>query len=119
MTLNSLTNGFRTKPFASKQETRYVVQKFGGTSVGKFAHEIVANVIKPSLVHDSVAVVCSAISSTVKAEGTTNRYVPHNFETTPPVSKQIRLQNLTLRFQVAPSLEESLSPRIPELPNPR
>jgi aspartate kinase len=41
--------------------------------VGKFAREIVANVIKPSLVKDNVAVVCSAISATVKADGTTNR----------------------------------------------
>ena len=50
-----------------------VVQKFGGTSVGKFAREIVANVVKPNLVKHNVAVVCSAVSATVKAEGTTNR----------------------------------------------
>ena len=41
--------------------------------MGKFAREIVANVIKPNLVKHKVAVVCSAISATVKAEGTTNR----------------------------------------------
>jgi aspartate kinase len=42
--------------------------------VGKFALEIITNVIKPSLVKDHVAVVCSAISATVKADGTTNRW---------------------------------------------
>jgi hypothetical protein len=53
----------------------YVVQKYGGTSVGKFAWKIVADVIKPSLAKDKVAVVCSAISAKVKADGTTNRCV--------------------------------------------
>ncbi|KAI5280523.1 Aspartokinase [Ascosphaera aggregata] len=52
----------------------WVVQKFGGTSVGKFAVQIVDNVIRISAVRDRVAVVCSARSSSTKAEGTTNRY---------------------------------------------
>ncbi|KAI5309324.1 Aspartokinase [Ascosphaera atra] len=51
----------------------WIVQKFGGTSVGKFATQIVDNVIRPSAVRDRVAVVCSARSSSTKAEGTTNR----------------------------------------------
>jgi aspartate kinase len=41
--------------------------------VGKFALEMVTNVVKPSLVKDHVVVVCSAVSATVKADGTTNR----------------------------------------------
>lgn len=53
----------------------WVVQKFGGTSVGKFPIQIVDDIIK----HTSqslglnVAVVCSARSSYTKAEGTTSR----------------------------------------------
>jgi hypothetical protein len=43
--------------------------------VGKFALEIVTKVIKPNLVKGHVAVVCSAVSATVKADGTTNRWV--------------------------------------------
>jgi len=55
--------------------------------VGKFAQEIITNVIKPSLVKDRVAVVCSAISATVKADGTTNRWVSafSILEMSPPV----------------------------------
>lgn len=77
----------------------WVVQKFGGTSVGKFAHQIVEQVIqyvilfsrmifptrnaaslltvialpRPSTLTNHVAVVCSARSSSSKADGTTNR----------------------------------------------
>jgi aspartate kinase len=69
--MNGHYSGFITpKTLAS---SGWVVQKFGGTSVGKFALEVVRNVIRPGLVNDHVAVVCSAISATVKAEGTTNK----------------------------------------------
>ncbi|KAF7717857.1 Aspartate kinase [Penicillium ucsense] len=53
--------------------SNWVVQKFGGTSVGKFAGNIIDQVILPSLADNRVAVVCSARSSSTKAEGTTNR----------------------------------------------
>ena len=75
MTLNTLPNGHYSGPITSKgpASSGCVVQKFGGTSVGKFALKIVTNVIKPSLVKDHVVVVCSAVSATVKTDGTTNR----------------------------------------------
>jgi hypothetical protein len=77
MTVDTTTNGHYS---GSSEPNRpvssgYVVQKYGGTSVGKFAWKIVADVIKPSLAKDHVAVVCSAISAKVKADGTTNRCV--------------------------------------------
>ncbi|KAG5290482.1 aspartokinase [Histoplasma capsulatum G186AR] len=62
-----LTNGITAHP------TEWVVQKFGGTSVGKFAVDIVDRVIYPSTLTHRVAVVCSARSSSSKADGTTNR----------------------------------------------
>lgn len=49
-----------------------VVQKYGGTSVGKFA-EGIADIVKNALVKNRIAVVCSARSSHTKLEGTTNR----------------------------------------------
>jgi aspartate kinase len=77
---------------ASQAHSNWVVQKFGGTSVGKFALNIIEQVvqydnsiydymctsltsslIRPSLIDNRVAVVCSARSSSTKAEGTTNR----------------------------------------------
>ncbi|KAE9993211.1 hypothetical protein EG327_006012 [Venturia inaequalis] len=50
----------------------WVVQKFGGTSVGKFALPI-AGIVKSGLLQSRIAVVCSARSSYDKASGTTNR----------------------------------------------
>ena len=75
MTLDTLSNGHYSGSITPKGpvSSSCVVQKFGGTSVGKFALEIVTNVIKPSLVKGHVAVVCSAVSATVKTDGTTNR----------------------------------------------
>ncbi|KAL8782679.1 MAG: hypothetical protein Q9195_009593, partial [Heterodermia aff. obscurata] len=51
----------------------WIVQKFGGTSVGKFAVEIAEQVVRPGLSHNRIAVVCSARSGDNKIEGTTNR----------------------------------------------
>lgn len=73
-------------------EPAWTIQKYGGTSVGKFAINIVDQIVlyvvwsiqfgfqlsltrcvRPSLADQKVAVVCSARSSSSKAEGTTNR----------------------------------------------
>ncbi|KAF2261168.1 aspartate kinase [Lojkania enalia] len=50
----------------------WVVLKFGGTSVGKFAENI-AGIVKAGLNGSRAAIVCSARSSNTKLEGTTNR----------------------------------------------
>lgn len=64
---------------ASKWQKGWVVQKYGGTSIGKFPHEI-SGIIYNEIKRNRVAVVCSARSSGVKAEGTTtkeaNPYIP-------------------------------------------
>lgn len=57
---------------ASKWEKDWVVQKYGGTSIGKFPEEI-ANIIRNDLKRNRLAVVCSARSSGIKAEGTTTK----------------------------------------------
>ncbi|KAG6018331.1 hypothetical protein E4U43_003780 [Claviceps pusilla] len=51
----------------------WIVQKFGGTSVGKFPDKIARDIVKPSLLKNRVVVVCSARSTGKKAEGTTSR----------------------------------------------
>ncbi|KAK3116327.1 hypothetical protein LTR53_003454 [Teratosphaeriaceae sp. CCFEE 6253] len=51
----------------------WVVQKFGGTSVGKFAGKIAEDIVLAGLKDQRIAVVCSARSTGTKAEGTTNR----------------------------------------------
>ncbi|KAK5107334.1 hypothetical protein LTR62_001389 [Meristemomyces frigidus] len=54
----------------------WVVQKFGGTSVGKFGVEIAEGIVLAGLKQNNgqrIAVVCSARSTGTKAEGTTNR----------------------------------------------
>lgn len=64
---------FTSNPPVGNSNRNWVVQKFGGTSVGKFALNIIDQVVLPSLSEHKVAVVCSARSSSTKAEGTTNR----------------------------------------------
>ncbi|KAI6782856.1 aspartokinase-like protein [Emericellopsis cladophorae] len=51
----------------------WIVQKFGGTSVGKFPDKIARDIVKASLAGNRVVVVCSARSTGKKAEGTTSR----------------------------------------------
>ena len=50
----------------------WVVQKYGGTSIGKFPEDV-TNIIVHERRHSRIAVVCSARSSGVKAEGTTTK----------------------------------------------
>ncbi|KAF2181741.1 aspartate kinase [Zopfia rhizophila CBS 207.26] len=50
----------------------WVVLKFGGTSVGKFA-ESIAGIVQTGLKGNRTAIVCSARSNNTKLEGTTNR----------------------------------------------
>lgn len=57
------------------EQSNWIVQKFGGTSVGKFPEQIVDEIVKvyTTKFKHNVAVVCSARSSYTKAEGTTSR----------------------------------------------
>lgn len=55
---------------------KYVVQKFGGTSLGKADRmRGVAETVKSSLKNDRVVLALSAMSSYIKAEGTTSRLI--------------------------------------------
>ena len=51
----------------------WIIQKFGGTSVGKFPESIVDDIVAEYSKSYRVAVVCSARSSNTKSEGTTSR----------------------------------------------
>lgn len=82
MTPEHLTNGFYDGQGKSNgghdlitndQAKPWVVQKFGGTSVGKEPSQIAERIVKQYLQTNRVAVVCSARSTTLKIEGTTNR----------------------------------------------
>ncbi|KAF8991723.1 hypothetical protein BDZ89DRAFT_1151387 [Hymenopellis radicata] len=50
----------------------WLVQKFGGTSVGKFSVNIARDIVSTYIHSNKVAVVCSARSGSTKALGTTN-----------------------------------------------
>ncbi|KAJ7255386.1 hypothetical protein C8J57DRAFT_1346351 [Mycena rebaudengoi] len=52
--------------------SKWLVQKFGGTSVGKFAVNIAKDIVSSYIDSNKVAVVCSARSGSTKALGTTN-----------------------------------------------
>ncbi|KZT68332.1 aspartate kinase [Daedalea quercina L-15889] len=51
---------------------KWLVQKFGGTSVGKFATKIAEDIVAGYIDQHKVAIVCSARSGSTKALGTTN-----------------------------------------------
>ncbi|KAM5532163.1 hypothetical protein V8D89_014188 [Ganoderma adspersum] len=51
---------------------KWLVQKYGGTSVGKFATKIAEDIIPEYLDQHKVVIVCSARSGSTKALGTTN-----------------------------------------------
>ncbi|SAM01673.1 hypothetical protein [Absidia glauca] len=53
----------------------WVVQKFGGTSVGKFLDNIANEVVKEYVKQNRLVVVCSARSGESKQNGTTNRLI--------------------------------------------
>ncbi|KAJ6787576.1 hypothetical protein PWT90_00659 [Aphanocladium album] len=59
--------------YSNSPDKGWVVQKFGGTSVGKFPGKIAHDIVKASLSRNRVVVVCSARSTGKKAEGTTSR----------------------------------------------
>lgn len=69
----SLLNSFNSVLDLKSASSNYIIQKFGGTSVGKFPKEIVNNIVKVFSETNKVAVVCSARSSHTKSEGTTSR----------------------------------------------
>lgn len=51
----------------------WIVQKYGGTSVGKFLNDIADTIVPTYLKTNRVAIVCSARSGETKEKGTTNR----------------------------------------------
>ncbi|KAF9457925.1 Aspartate/glutamate/uridylate kinase [Collybia nuda] len=51
---------------------KWLVQKFGGTSVGKFAVKIAEDIVSNYIDQHKIALVCSARSGSTKALGTTN-----------------------------------------------
>nr|CAG8450094.1 15201_t:CDS:2 [Entrophospora candida] len=57
----------------NQENSEWIVQKFGGTSVGKFLEVIAEKIVKISLKSNRIAIVCSARSGETKAKGTTNR----------------------------------------------
>ncbi|PWZ00879.1 putative HOM3-L-aspartate 4-P-transferase [Testicularia cyperi] len=52
--------------------TEWIIQKYGGTSVGKFLDTIAQEIVPSYLANNKVAIVCSARSGQTKALGTTN-----------------------------------------------
>lgn len=53
-------------------ERPWIVQKYGGTSLGKRIEDICGEIIPTSLESNNVAVVCSALSFSSKSSGTTS-----------------------------------------------
>ena len=103
----------------TSSHSNWVVQKFGGTSVGKFPVQIVDDIVKhyskPDGPNNNVAVVCSARSSYTKAEGTTSRLLKccdlasqeSEFQDIIEVIRQDHIDNAD-RFILNPALQAKL-----------
>ncbi|KAL7267219.1 Aspartokinase [Rhizina undulata] len=68
----------------------WFIQKFGGTSIGKFPVDIAERIVIPSIDKHRIAIVCSARSTDTKAEGTTNRLLQAAEEALKPESRVFR-----------------------------
>ncbi|TAQ90446.1 hypothetical protein B7494_g1258 [Chlorociboria aeruginascens] len=70
---NRLYDAPSIAPKNNNSNKGWVVQKFGGTSVGKFPAYIAEDIVRANLKYNRIAVVCSARSTGKKVEGTTSR----------------------------------------------
>ncbi|KAI9256920.1 Aspartate/glutamate/uridylate kinase [Sporodiniella umbellata] len=75
-------------PFDNDPRYPWIVQKFGGTSVGKFLDNIANEVIKEYVKQNRLVVVCSARSGKDKQTGTTNRLIRAANDALKPGSKE-------------------------------
>ncbi|KAG1841820.1 Aspartate/glutamate/uridylate kinase [Suillus subalutaceus] len=66
------TNPLMLRQNNTDPEAKWIVQKYGGTSVGKFAVNIARDIVSNYIGQNKIAVVCSARSGSAKALGTTN-----------------------------------------------
>ena len=57
---------------SKEQDSSWVVQKYGGTSLGKLLGTITGTIVPNTLKNDNVVIVCSARSGTSKSKGTTS-----------------------------------------------
>lgn len=69
---SSSTNPLVLRRNNTDPESKWIVQKFGGTSVGKFSVNIARDIVSSHIDKHKIAVVCSARSGSEKALGTTN-----------------------------------------------
>jgi hypothetical protein len=74
---HSRSNGLprSDQPLHNDSSKSWIVQKFGGTSVGKVPEQIAEGIVSGHLAEHRLAIVCSARSSDTKLAGTTNRRV--------------------------------------------
>jgi len=95
----------------------WIVQKFGGTSVGKFPEKIADDIVKLYSNDHKVAVVCSARSSNTKSEGTTSRLlkaadlasIDGDYEKILNLVRQDHLNNANLKISNTEILEKLIN----------
>ncbi|KAI0253340.1 aspartate kinase [Lactifluus subvellereus] len=79
-------------------DAKWLVQKYGGTSVGKFASQIAENIVPDYLDRHRLAIVCSARSGSTKVLGTTNlllRAASEALQRAPPAESPVLSGTMT------------------------
>lgn len=96
----------------------WVVQKYGGTSVGKFLSSIVCQVVPSYAALGRVVVVCSALSGQTKTLGTTNLLLQAAAQALAASSPVVAGESLSASHDSLPPLGGSFTPdRKPSPPN--
>ncbi|KAF9231557.1 Aspartate/glutamate/uridylate kinase [Melanogaster broomeanus] len=123
--LSSFTSPPSTPPTLHQNTTdpsaKWLVQKYGGTSVGKFAVQIAKDIVSSYIDQHKVAIVCSARSGSTKALGTTNLLLRAAAEAKqrPPTKTSSRSGTMTPLNNMFGRPSEVPSPRTRSSSSPR
>jgi aspartate kinase len=81
-------------PLLDPPTQHWIVQKYGGTSLGKLLPTITGSIIPQYLQSNRVAIVCSAISGVSKTQGTTSLLLSAIDSATNPVAPPSQLEEI-------------------------
>ncbi|KXN69025.1 aspartate kinase [Conidiobolus coronatus NRRL 28638] len=97
---------------SNSSDEPWIIQKFGGTSIGKFLPSICYTIVREALVGNRVAVVCSARSTDVKAKGTTSRLILASKQVLQPNSQFKQTMQEILNDHITAAKEHIKNPTV-------
>ncbi|KAL0075506.1 Aspartate/glutamate/uridylate kinase [Phycomyces blakesleeanus] len=105
--ISTMTTSIKNQP-----NLPWVVQKYGGTSVGKFLHTISSDITPFYLETKRVAIVCSARSGETKEKGTTNKLLKATQSALEGKSRYLSIVNEILQDHLSTARQNIQTPHI-------